>query len=341
MTQQKIKIKDLNFNELQGKRYKGWKQFCEENNLSYNRNMDFINNQKKELQRFTKVKWIGKDKREFIIKEIYEQVKPNTSTKGKDGRFSNYLEYLLPFLPQNEYLSMNEILKGLGLLDTKFITFKYDEDKCIHEIMRVLDKPHFGKKEYNDKILMDIMNHFFRHSDFIKNVIKLKLEKLHKDGVINLKIKTMISDAEGYHMATLSELFMIEEAENMALEIMGYSNLQEVYLKNEFEKFYAKVISLLEENEMMIDYYYPIYNFSYVSKRRGRAPSENTIDKKKQEFKQEYIKKIHELIDNDSSKKTIEYLKNKSRGYISSEKITRYEHKICDFLLSNKPLREK
>ena len=121
MTQQKIKIKDLNFNEILSKRYKNWKQFCEENNVNYSKNTDFVKLQKKELERFVKIKWI--DKREFIIKELREEIKPNTLKIGKHGRFSNYLEYLLPFLPQNEYLSMNEILKGLGLLDTKFITF--------------------------------------------------------------------------------------------------------------------------------------------------------------------------------------------------------------------------
>ena len=340
MTQRKLKIKDLNFTELLGKRYKGWKQFCEDNNLSYNRNMDFTNNQKKELQRFVKIKWIGKDKREFIIKEMYEQVKPNTSTKGRDGRFSDYLEYLLPLLPQNEYLSMNDILKELGLIDIKFVTFKYDDELCLREIMKVLDKPQFGTKEYNDKILMCIMKHFFRHSDFIKNNIKMKLETLERNNVINLTIKTMISDCDGCHMANISESDMIEDAENMVLELMGYSNFQEVYLKNEFDKFYTNVMRLLEEREMIIDYYYPVYKFSYFTKKKGRTPSETTIDKKKQDFKVEYIKKIHELINNQSSKKTIEYIENKSRGYITREDVVSYEHAICDFLLSNKPLRE-
>ena len=62
-----IKIKDINFNEIVGKRYKNWKQFCEENNIVYNAG-NYTKSQKKELERYCKLKWI--DKREFIIKEV-------------------------------------------------------------------------------------------------------------------------------------------------------------------------------------------------------------------------------------------------------------------------------
>ena len=331
------KIKDINFDKILNKRYKNWKQFCEDNNINYNNSPKYAKSQKDELERFVKVKWIG---RELIIKEIRENVIPSNSKIGKSGRFSDYLEYLLPFVPQDEYLSMNEILKELGLLNTKYLSYKYDNNKCLTQILHILDKPHFGTKEYNDKILIDIMKHFFRHSDFIKNNIKMKLETLERNNVINLTIKTMISDCDGCHMANISESDMIEDAENMVLELMGYSNFQEVYLKNEFDKFYTNVMRLLEEREMIIDYYYPVYKFSYFTKKKGRTPSETTIDKKKQDFKVEYIKKIHELINNQSSKKTIEHIENKSRGYITREDVVSYEHAICDFLLSNKPLRE-
>ena len=182
------------------------------------------------------------------------------------------------------------------------------------------------------------MKHFFRHSDFIKNNIKMKLETLDKNGIIHLEVKTRLSDTNGIRDATKSEMLLIDRAETMALEILGYSDHQELFLKNEYSKFYELVISLLENENLLLDYYYPIYKIIYVSKRKGRLPTETTINNKKVEFKKEYIKKIHELIESDSSKKTIEYLKNKSRGYISSIDIAKYEHAICDFLLWDKNL---
>ena len=126
---QKVKIKDLDFESLIGKRYKNWKQFCEENNINYNRNTDFVKLQKKELQRYTKVKWIGKNKREFIIKEIYEQPKPNTSTRGKDGDISMPLEELLRYLPQDEYMSISKIMLELGLVSQDYIFYKFNRAK--------------------------------------------------------------------------------------------------------------------------------------------------------------------------------------------------------------------
>ena len=70
-----IKIKDINFNEIVGKRYKNWKQFCEDNNVNYNSHGVYTRTQKQELERYCKIKWINK--KEFIIKEVYEKPKAN------------------------------------------------------------------------------------------------------------------------------------------------------------------------------------------------------------------------------------------------------------------------
>ena len=82
----KMKIKDLEFEQLVGKRYKNWKQFCEDNNVTYNNASSNIKAQKQELERYCKIKWI--DKKEFIIKEVYAEPKEK-KRKPKKSKYSH------------------------------------------------------------------------------------------------------------------------------------------------------------------------------------------------------------------------------------------------------------
>ena len=126
------KIENLNFESLINKRYKNWSTFCKENNIKYCGHIEQINNQKKTLDRFVKIKWLT-DK-EFIIKELRETPKPTFSKQGKSGRFSEYLEYLLPHITQNRYMCLGSIMIELGLIDFNYLDAKYHRKKILDNV---------------------------------------------------------------------------------------------------------------------------------------------------------------------------------------------------------------
>ena len=214
-----IKIKDINFNEIVGKRYKNWKQFCEENNVNYHKCGDYFKSQKQELERYCKIKWI--DKREFIIKEIYDKPKANKKTQGRQGEFASPIEILLRYLPQDEYMSMSKIMLELGLITQDYVDYKFNQRKCVKEIMYELDKPHFGIKDYDDYALGKIVHNFYMQSNFISETIKGKLNTLAKNNIIELKIKTIIKKGNDYRQATTKEDGYIKLSEEEAVELMG------------------------------------------------------------------------------------------------------------------------
>ena len=329
-----IKIKDINFNEIVGKRYKNWKQFCEENNINYNSHGVYTRTQKQELERYCKIKWI--DKREFIIKEIYDKPKANKKTQGRLGEFASPIEILLRYLPQDEYMSMSKIMLELGLITQDYVDYKFNQRKCVKEIMYELDKPHFGIKDYDDYALGKIVHNFYMQSNFISETIKGKLNTLAKNNIIELKIKTKIKKNDKYRYATSSEEELIKQAEKEALELMNRENKKEVLFANEFEEFYSKVVSLLSSDGIKLDMYYPAYKFKFIDGKKGRKLSEDKINKLKQELHISYANKVLENLDMNNNHKSIEFIQNVSHKSLEVDKIETYLKTLCDILICGK-----
>ena len=332
----KMKIKDLEFEQLVGKRYKNWKQFCEDNNVNYRAGGDYFKAQKQELERYVKIKWI--DKKEFIIKEVYAEPKANKKTQGRQGEFASPLEELLRYLPQDEYMSMSKIMLELGLITQDYVNYKFDYKRCVKEIMYELDKPHFGIKDYDNYALGKIVNNFYMQSGFISETIKSKLNTLAKNNIIELKVKTIIKKGNDYRQATTKEDGYIKLSEEEALELMGKKNKSDLMLNNEFDDFYkmGKEI-LLNKYDIDLDMYYPAYKFKFIDGKRGRKASEDKIKQMKFELHTAYANKVLENLDMNNNHKSIEFIYNVSHKSLEVDKIETYLKTLCDILICGKP----
>lgn len=334
MTKQ-FKIKDLNFQDLVGKRYKNWKHFCDENNINYDNSATYSKSQKEILEKYCKVKWLNK--REFIIKEIYEIPRATKTKQGRQGEFATPIEELLRYLPQNTYLSMSKIMLLLGLVQQDYIDYKFNKKKCVEEIMYELDKPTLGIKVFNDKALMKIVENFYLQSSFLTESIKNKLNTLAKNNIIELSIKTKIKRNSVYRYATKKEEELISKAEIDALDKLNRKDKKEVLLKNEYESFYSIVKDTLANNNIKLDMYFPAYKFKFIDKRKGRKLSNESINKLKEELFSSYIKKVRKNISLENNTKQILYIKSLSHMSLNEEDIILYLNKLCDFLLCGEP----
>ena len=324
------KIENLNFESLINKRYKNWSTFCKENNIRCCKNAEQTNNQKKELDRFVKVKWLT-DK-EFIIKELRKTSKPTFSKQGKSGRFSEYLEYLLPHITQNRYMCLGSIMIELGLIDFNYLDAKYHRQKILDNVLYYLDSPKFEEETHDNNAMLLVVNNFFINADFMRNIIKTKLISMNEQGLIKLDIKIKLRIGETSRFATKKEEELINKAEKRALEILECKTLQDVFLKGKFKEYYNTIREVLSDNDLVLDRYYYTYRINNLINQKGRKPSQNTIQKKKENFKEEYIKKINENIDSKSTLKTMQYIEKQSSSFRAKDGIF-WQHEICTWLL--------
>lgn len=326
------KIENLNFESLVNKRYKSWLAFCKENNVKYNGNLEQINNQKKTLDRFVKVKWLS-DK-EFIIKEIREDIKPSFLKQGKNGRFSDYLDYLIPHLTQNRYMCLGSIMIELGLINFNYLDTKYHNQKILDNVLYHIDLPKFEEEQHDNNAMLMVVSNFFANADFIRNTIKSKLMSMDKQGLIKLDIRIKIKIGEQSRFATKQEEVLIDKAEKRVLEILECKTLQDVFLKRKFKEYYDTIKELLSDNSLILDRYYRTYRITNLVAQKGRKPSEQTLTKKKEQFKTEYVKKINENIDSKSTLKTMKFIEKQSSSFRAKDGIY-WQHEICDWLLCN------
>lgn len=333
-----VKIKDLNFQDLVDKRYKNWKQFCNENKIGYNSNPDYCKSQKDILEKYCKVKWI--DKREFIIKEVYKKPQATKTKQGRQGEFATPIEELLRYLPQDTYLSMSKIMLLLGLIQQDYIDYKFNKKRCVEEIMHELNKSDFGIKNFDDNCLMKIVENFYLHSSFISESIKNKLNTLAKNNIIELKIKTKIKKNDTYRYATKKEEKLIAEAEENALLLLDRKDKKEVLLKNEYNSFNNIVKDILSGENIKIDMYFPAYKFKFVDKKKGRKLSVKSIEKLKTVLFSAYIAKVRKNLSLENNYKQIAYIESLSHKGLEKEEIVLYLNKLCDFLLCGKPYQE-
>ena len=324
------KIENLNFESLVNKRYKSWSAFCKENNVRYCKTSEQNDRQKKVLDRFVKVKWL--DDKEFIIKEIREDIKPSFSKKGKNGRFSDYLEYLIPHLTQNRYMCLGSIMMELGLINFNYLDAKYHNQKILDNVLYHIDLPKFEEEQHDNNAMLMVVNSFFINADFIRTIIKSKLESMSKQGLIKLDIKIKIKVEEQSRFATKQEEVLIDKAEKRALEVLECKTLQDVFLKKKFKDYYDTIKELLSDDYLILDRYYRTYRITNLVSQKGRKPSKQTLTKKKEQFKSEYVKKINENIDSKSTLKTMKFIEKQSSSFRAKEGIF-WQHEICNWLL--------
>lgn len=329
------KIEELDFNSLINVRYKSWKEFCTKNNIKYSDSTSSRNSLKNKLEKYCKVKYI-KNSKEFIIKEVYEIAKPTKSKQGKDGKFATHIEYLLRYLPQNQYMSMTKIQEELMLITKDYTKYNFSRLDCVHEIMYQLNKPYCGTKEFGDETLFKIVNNFFMQTGFIKGSIKRKLLNLQKNNVIKLDIKRKIVIGDLIRFATKEENEYIDKAEKEVLEELGMNEM-DIYLKNKYDEFNHKVQLNLMVHHIILDRYFQAYKFEFLDTKTGKIPSDKTILARKLKLRKIYIDECRNNFITESNKNYIKYICKYSHSFYDIDEITSHLNNLCDFLLCSKP----
>lgn len=232
--------KDTNFSIdtsliSKGDRIKNYKHLC----YLLNQPVYGGNQKKKQLKEFERYFSYKKEKREFVIKDVYTVPITKTYRIPYNAKYITDIEnILLPYLlkEKNEqtYIKKTHLYTLLGLVNNQYLVY-YSNRKLLKSIFPTYPKVYIDDffKRTDDKINKIIMNSLnsLKRREFI-----IDYNEVYMIGTISSHRSTGIAhclEADEY------ETEEIHKIKNTVIQSLGLKQEKEVYLHNKTSQYYA------------------------------------------------------------------------------------------------------
>lgn len=250
-------ILDLDISNLKENMYiKNYRELCKLLNLNVCTGKSKIL-QLKEINRY--IDLLKDDNTNgYIVLEIYDKPIPH----DVHSKYTKFIQNILLYYLSKEdvpvkYINKNELIRTLGLVNSKYIEYKYHKDK----LLDIAD-------EYN------ILEFYKRCDAKILSILESSLKSLKKRLLLDYSdaYKIYYLDNHGnyvYKIANPEEHQYILGVKKRILDKFNLKSEYQIYFRNLTDKYYHAINSVVEEEmcwEGIFQCYKIIYNQRYIVK---------------------------------------------------------------------------
>ena len=313
-----------------GQIFKNKKQLCEHLGQDYISNKTASGAQTKEWRRY--FEWV-KDGQKIIITDIYDAPLDKNDGRVKNGtqKYQQYIEDILLAYMDSEINKNTNNHNIDGCNDYQFV-FTLNG---LALLCNMVNKRYVAKNI--DMVLIDASYSKFNIKDFFSRtelkfslIINNALQNMEKRKIINYN-KVLVIEKDGEkRVANIHDENDYLNMEKLALTLMNYSSIIEVFIYNKTKEYYSIVDKVIKEN-LGWDKCYRAYVINLNN--RSIDLEKDYLQKTNQQNKLELNQKLTDFFKNQSKNKYIKSCKNELNGFRLPSNYHQQQLGLADYLL--------